>query len=303
MKHKISLILILSICFVILFAANVHAQTTITSNEIDTHDGYDYEFWMDEGSGSGTMTLNSGGTFSAEWSNVHNILFRKGRKFDETSTHQELGEIVIDYGVDYNPDGNSYLCVYGWTTDPLVEYYVVESWGDWRPPGSNSLGTITVDGATYDIYETIREEKPSIIGTATFPQYWSVRQSRSESGTVSVSEHFEAWESMGMEMGNMYEVAFTVEGYQSSGQADVYENTLYIDEHPGTEHKPGDVNEDGEIDIFDMILLAEYIVGATDEEVSMEVADVNGDGVLDIQDLILIARYIVGEIDEFPVEN
>ena len=70
----------------------------------------------------------------------------------------------------------------------------------------------------------------------------------------------------------------------------------------GYASQPGDVNEDGEINIFDMILLAEYIVGSTNEDISMEIADVNGDGVVDIHDMILIARYIVGEIDEFPVE-
>ena len=38
---------------------------------------YDYEFWVD--SGNGTMTLTDGGTFSCQWSNINNILFRKGK--------------------------------------------------------------------------------------------------------------------------------------------------------------------------------------------------------------------------------
>ncbi|SHN27380.1 glycoside hydrolase family 11 protein [Gracilibacillus kekensis] len=204
---------------------NVHAA--VTGNETGTHGGYDYEFWKDSG-GWGSMTLNSGGTFSAEWGNVGNILFRKGKKFDQTQTHQQIGNITIDYGVNYQPSGNSYLTVYGWTVDPLVEYYIVDSWGDWRPPGSSSKGTITVDGGTYDIYETTRVQQPSIIGTATFQQYWSVRRSKRTSGNISVSEHFKAWENHGMPMGNMHEVALTVEGYQSSGSADVYRNNLII---------------------------------------------------------------------------
>lgn len=225
MKRKLLVILVISICFTILFVPNV--QAAITSNETGTHDGYDYEFWKDSG-GSGSMTLGSGGTFSCEWSNINNILFRKGRKFDETQTHQQLGNISMDFGASYYPSGNSYLCVYGWTTNPLVEYYIVESWGDWRPPGASSKGTISVDGGTYDIYETTRTNEPSIIGTATFQQYWSVRTSKRTSGTISVSDHFNAWESRGMPMGNMYEVALTVEGYQSSGSADVYSNNLTI---------------------------------------------------------------------------
>ena len=81
------------------------------------------------------MTLNSGGTFSCQWSNINNALFRKGKKFNETQTHQQIGNISVTYGCDYQPNGNSYLCVYGWTSDPLVEYYIVDSWGSWRLPG------------------------------------------------------------------------------------------------------------------------------------------------------------------------
>ena len=211
----------------------------LTSNEIGNHDGYDYEFWKDAG-GSGSMTLNSGGTFSANWSNVHNILFRKGQKFDETQSHQQIGDISIDFGVNYQPRGNSYLTVYGWTVDPLVEYYIVDSWGDWRPPGANAKGTVYVDGDTYDIYETTRVNQPSIIGDTTFQQYWSVRRNKRTSGTISVSNHFNAWESHGMPMGNMYEVALTIEGYQSSGSADVYQNDLMINSNGGGGNNGGD---------------------------------------------------------------
>lgn len=222
---------VLICCTFILPQSNVYAATTVTSNEIGTHDGYDYELWKD--SGNTSMTLNSGGTFSCSWSNVGNVLFRKGKKFDSTKTHTQLGNISVHYGCDYQPSGNSYLCVYGWTKDPLVEYYIVDSWGSWRPPGASSKGTITVDGGTYDIYETTRVEQPSIIGTTTFKQYWSVRRSKRTSGTISVSEHFKAWESRGMTMGKIYEVALTVEGYQSSGSANVYSHTLSIGDNSG----------------------------------------------------------------------
>lgn len=226
-KSKKRLFLAILLCFtLVLPAVNAQGATTITSNQSGTHDGYNYELWKD--SGNTSMTLNSGGTFSCQWSNINNALFRKGRRFNETQTHQQIGNITVNYGCNYQPSGNSYLCVYGWTVDPLVEFYIVDSWGSWRPPGASSKGTITVDGGTYDIYQTTRTNQPSIKGTQTFQQYWSVRTSKRTSGTISVSEHFRAWESRGMRMGKMYEVALTVEGYQSSGSANVYSHTLSV---------------------------------------------------------------------------
>lgn len=210
----------------ILPSAKVQAAQTIYDNEIGTQDGYSYELWKDYGETS--MTLNGGGTFSCQWSNIGNALFRKGIKFDNTKTYQQIGNIAIDYGCNFQPDGNAYLCAYGWCTEPLVEYYIVESWGTWHPPGAESKGVITVDGGTYDVYETIRIDQPSIQGNTTFKQYWSVRTSPRTSGIISVTEHFKAWENMGMPMGKMYETALNVEGYQSSGWADVYENTINI---------------------------------------------------------------------------
>ena len=212
------------------------AAQTIYDNDTGTHGGYNYELWKDYGTTS--MTLNDGGTFSCQWSNIGNALFRKGKKYNSDKTYQQLGGISCEYSCNYNPSGNSYLCIYGWTREPLVEYYIVESWGSWRPPGSNSKGTITVDGATYDIYETTRVNQPSIDGNTTFQQYWSVRQNKRTSGTINVSEHFKQWEARGMRMGKMYEVALTVEGYQSSGSANVTKNNIYVGTSPNPTSNP-----------------------------------------------------------------
>jgi len=201
----------------------------ITGNKSGVHDGFDYECWKDRGDVS--MTLKGGGTFECKWSNINNVLFRTGKKLDSKKTHDELGDISLVYSCSYNPEGNSYLCVYGWTVDPLIEYYIVESWGSWRPPGAKSKGTVEIDGGTYDIYETTRTEQPSIQGRKTFQQYWSVRTEKKTGGTISVSEHFKAWENVGMtsvKQGKMYEVAFCVEGFRSRGDAEVHKYILTI---------------------------------------------------------------------------
>ena len=228
----------LIVCGTNLPSLNADAATVITENKTGTEDGYAYELWKD--SGNTTMTLTGNGTFTCEWNNINNCLFRKGQKFDCTQTYQDLNGVYIDYGVDYKPNGNSYMCVYGWTRNPLVEYYIVETWGSWRPPGATSaLGTVSVDGGTYDIYKTTRVNQPSIDGNTTFDQYWSVRQNKPSAngtkieGRISVSKHFEAWEKVGLKMGKMYEVALNIEGYQSSGSANVYKNVLTIGKGEG----------------------------------------------------------------------
>lgn len=222
-----SVLLLLVLCLqMILPSVNVQAATTYYGNKTGNEDGYDFELWKDRG--DTTMTLNGGGNFSCSWGNINNALFRKGKKFDSTKTYNQIGNISVNYGCDYQPNGNSYLCVYGWTVDPLVEYYIVDSWGTWRPPGANSKGQITVDGGTYDVYETTRVNQPSIQGNTTFKQYWSVRTSKRTSGVISVTEHFKAWERMGMRCGKLYEAALNVEGYQSSGKANVYKNIITI---------------------------------------------------------------------------
>lgn len=187
------------------------ADTTVCKNAIGRHCGYTYEYWKNRGTGCLTNTPDG---FRLEWSNVNNLLGRKGLR--PGSTNQ-----VVSYSANYQPNGNSHLSVYGWTRSPLVEYYIVESWGTSRPGGGPSLGTVRSDGGTYDIYRTRRVNKPSIDGTATFDQYWSVRTEKRTSGTITVANHFAAWQNAGMKMGSLYEVSMNVEGYQSSGKADV----------------------------------------------------------------------------------
>lgn len=197
-----------------------------------TEDGYDWELWNQYGQGTANMTVGKGGTYKCDWSGIHNVLFRSGKKWNDNPQWTSLGGIAVDYEVDYRPNGNSYLCIYGWMTQPTVEYYICDSYGTWRPPGDGFQlkGTKQIDGGTYEIYEGTHTGPSIFSSNETFNQYWSIRvdgQLRTK-GTITVSEHFKAWEEYGIKLGGLHEVALNVEGWQSSGSADVKKNDLLL---------------------------------------------------------------------------
>lgn len=205
------------------------ATDMITNNWIGEFEGFDVEFWSQNAGDAGFMTLTGGGTFWCSWDGF-NQLFRTGKKLGSVATYDEYGDVIIEYEASHEITRGdvSYLTVYGWTEDPLMEWYIVENRGSYRP-GKDFAGTIEVDGAAYDVYTDLRVEQPSIQGTATFPQIYSIRQENRTEGTITVSDHFKAWEELGLEVsGNLFEVTMCVEGFNGAGQATLKKLVLTI---------------------------------------------------------------------------
>ncbi|WP_298581615.1 glycoside hydrolase family 11 protein [uncultured Luteimonas sp.] len=208
-------------CAIGVVAGGAQAQT-LTNNATGTHDGYYYTFWKD--SGSASMTLHPGGRYSSQWtSNTNNWVGGKG--------WNPGGPRVVNYSGYYgvNNSQNSYLALYGWTRNPLIEYYVIESYGSYNPAscaGGVDYGSFQSDGATYNVRRCLRQNAPSIEGNnSTFYQYFSVRNPKKGfgniSGTITVANHFNYWASRGLNLGNHDYMVFATEGYQSQGSSDI----------------------------------------------------------------------------------
>lgn len=214
-KNVLRIVSLALLSLVMLFSAGRASAQTITTNTQGNNNGWFYSFWKEKSSDNASMTLGDGGYYSTTWTNVTNFTAGKGWAVGKPDR-------VICFEGEFNGGSNGFFAIYGWTKNELIEYYVVESYGQWTPPGNTSdieyKGQFDCDGGTYKIYRSQRVNKPSIIGNATFYQYWSVRTVKRSSGTVTFSKHIAEWKKYGMNMGSTWDYQILEsEGYGSTG--------------------------------------------------------------------------------------
>ncbi len=208
-KKVCSLVLIMALCVSWLHPINANAALNYVQN------------WNDGGNINFQYNL-SAGNFGVSWSNTGLSRFTCGLGWSAPVARNK----VIGYNVgafqcsSYSP---AFIGVYGWSRNPSVEFYIIDIYGGYRPSGGTYKGTVSSDGGQYSIYQTMKYSQPSINGTTTFPQYWSVRNSSNSIGqnhTITVANHFNAWARLGMHLGDIVYMAFVCEGFNSpSGYA------------------------------------------------------------------------------------
>ncbi|TEB20769.1 glycoside hydrolase [Coprinellus micaceus] len=190
-------------------------------SELDRRAGTFFSNWR-EGGGNFQCNNLGGGTYTTNWSGQGGFVCGLG--------YNPGGNRVIRYNGTYTPTGPGYLALYGWTRNPLIEYYVIESYDVLAPGEPWTLkGNFTFEEGTYVLYTSTRVNKPSIEGTRTFQQYWSVRTEKRVGGTISAQKHFDAWRSVGLNFGyHDYQILAT-EGFTNGAQVSSGSSRISVD--------------------------------------------------------------------------
>lgn len=226
-------------------AAHSGSKVEVSTNNVGSFsNGIGYELWNEGGNG-GSATFYDDGSFNCQMTGAKDYLCRAGLSFNSDKTHTELGHMKADFklvknnlsGIQY-----SYIGIYGWTREPLVEWYIVDNTGsdympgDWVAQGSSAKkhGVYDIDGAKYTVYEGDRTSYSIDGDNKYFKQYFSVRTSKRDCGTIDITAHFKKWEELGMKMGKMHEAkilgeAGNSEGAKAKGEYDFPYAKVYIE--------------------------------------------------------------------------
>ena len=176
--------LLLVSAFAFLFCAMQQSNASTGSDH-----GYFWSLYYSGGSASISFPQAGkyAGNFQVNWSGVNDVVGGKGWS---TGSAQTVG-----YNVG-SASGYNCISVYGWTTSPLIEYYVVELGANQNGSYVNSVSS---DGHTYSFYKHQQVNQPSIQGTATFWQYldnWG-GAGTGANHSVTMGNHINNWKSHG----------------------------------------------------------------------------------------------------------
>jgi endo-1,4-beta-xylanase len=174
-----------------------------------TNGGYYWGVYT-QGSGTYSVSFPDSKSIKCTWSSGFNdIGVGKGWKPGSVKT--------VQYHYSNQSGSVNSIGIYGWTRNPLVEYYMTQRGSH----GGTSLGTMSSYGFTYNCYKQQRVNAPSIEGTKTFWQYKNSRQSGAGSGgtiTCVMSDHVNFWKSKGLSWGSsVYDTMVEFEAFSGPG--------------------------------------------------------------------------------------
>lgn len=258
-----------------------HSGTSVkeTVNKTGTIGNVGYELWGEKGDQS--ATFYSDGSMYCEFNGNKDYLCRSGMSYDCTQTYDQLGHLYADFSVKISGTSNinySYIGIYGWTRDPLIEWYIVDSWGSQYRPGDwvgeQKIGRMTIDGAEYDVYKNHRRAFSIDGDDKDFDQFFSIRVNQRNCGTIDITAHFDAWASKGLKLGKMYEAKILGEagnndGPNATGKFDFNYAKVYVD-NSGTPKSSASTNPTSSASTPTSSAAAQTAVGSLPGKIEIE---------------------------------
>jgi endo-1,4-beta-xylanase len=193
----------------------------------NTADGQTWTMWSAASSGQNCInTFASAEAYGATWGGG-DFLARLGWTGD--TPYSSLGTVTAQFAESHSgtAGGYSYIGMYGWSSSgPCIEWYIVDDTVSGNMPSQGALGanpakttSFAVDGGTYSVYTVSNRTGSNSCsdGSTSWTQYWSVRSAPRDCGTISVSEHFSEWASLGMPLGNVTSIQVNIEAGGGSG--------------------------------------------------------------------------------------
>ena len=237
-KNRIAAILFASVCSLVPFSmrtANYYVANADKDWNTGIIDGYFYDSFNQSGAGEYTFENSEDNGLHFEWGKCEFTYASKGKKFEDKPSAYNFNKFDIEYDADIRFEGCDNIGILGYmgrNGEAKIEFYIVEGWGSWRPSGdAEIIGTLESNGVTYDIVRTKRIGPISDFGAPPYEpeQYWSIRQDgqmtlgeeTNLSNNINLIDHFKAWHNAGMMLDGVIQVAFNIEGFNSSGEANV----------------------------------------------------------------------------------
>lgn len=274
-----------------------------------------YEVWNQYGSGTVIYDPKTD-PYTICMKNNEDTFLRIKRLLNSEHAWSKYNNLTISYDVEYEGDdenGSDAVSVYGWTENPLQEYYVIDGWSQgYRPPGSQTpLKTVEIDGALYDIYVVTKNAIGGIMGVETNKIFYSVRRdnkfgdknSGRISGTVSLSKHMDVWSEYGFNSSAaLFDTGICCEGFRDKYAKFVVHDckiiTQLFADPDETKIIPGKkITESVVTDVSDN--KETYGTEAPETEVSDDIlsGDLDNNGTVNSSDLVLMEKYFLGLSD------
>jgi hypothetical protein len=191
------------------------AKSYTGSSVNGTVNGLNYGIWTNGSGGTITVYPNAH-AFSASWNNSQDFLAHLGLDFRPGKAWTEYGTIAANYVEKKSGSGGGFSMIgmYGWTQNPCVEWYINED--SYNGLGARGNVTVTIDGGTYYL-STVTTTGTGGANACesghqgSWTQMISTRKGARTCGTVTVSDHFKAWEAQGWKLGVLTMVHINVE--------------------------------------------------------------------------------------------